>query len=549
MGDRVNQVRPAAVVILAAGEGRRMRSRTPKVLHRIAGRTLLDHVLAATDPLGAARRLVVVGHGREAVTAAIAGQPDVAAVVQDAPNGTGHAVRTALAAVGTFAPDDLVVVVPGDAPLLTPVTLRRLVALHTESGADATLLTAVQSDPAGYGRVVRDGAGAVRAVVEQRDADTATAAIREIATSVYAFRAGPLADALGRLSTANAQGEEYLTDVVGMLAGAGRPVAAYVTPTPAEIVGVNDRAQLAEAGRLMRDRLVARAMAEGTTVVDPATTWVDVEVTFEPDSTLLPGVALCGRTHVGRNAVVGPDCTLTDTTVGESATVARTTATGSWIGPGAVVGPYTNLRAGTRLGRGAKAGAFVETKAVDIGDGAKVPHLSYVGDAAVGERSNIGCSTVFANYDGVAKHRTTVGADVKIGSNTILVSPVTIGDGAYTGAGAVIKDDVPPGALAVREGRQRVIAGWVERRRPGTAAARAAARASAAEAPVGDNGAGAGLAAGGNGAGGSLAAGDGGPSGGTHAGGDGERLSDNGARGHTGGRAGMPSGRDGSNAT
>ncbi len=475
----MNRVRPAAVIVLAAGEGRRMRSRTPKVLHPIAGRSLLDHVLAAVGPLGAPRHLVVVGHGREQVVAALdqaaatATAPSVEAVVQDVPRGTGHAVRVALAA-RSFAEDDLVIVVPGDAPLLTSATLDQLIARHTEADAVATLLTARLDDPTGYGRVVRDDAGGVRAVVEQRDADAVVAAIPEVGTSVYAFQAGPLTDALAKLSTANAQGEEYLTDVVAMFVADGRTVAAHVTPSAAEVAGVNDRAQLAAAGRVMRDRIVARVLAEGTTVVDPATTWIDTTVTFEPDSTVLPNTSLCGTTHIARDAVVGPDTTLTDTVVGSGAKVTRTTADRSEIGPDAVVGPYTHLRAGTRLGRGGKLGAYVETKAADLGDGAKVPHLAYVGDATVGARANIGCGTIFANYDGVTKRRSTVGPEAKIGSATVIIAPAVIGAGAYTGAGAVVKQDVPPGALALREGAQRTIPGWVQRRRPGTAAARAA---------------------------------------------------------------------------
>jgi bifunctional UDP-N-acetylglucosamine pyrophosphorylase/glucosamine-1-phosphate N-acetyltransferase len=486
MGERVNLVRPAAVIVLAAGEGKRMRSRTPKVLHPIAGRTLLDHVLAAVAPLGAPLQLVVVGHERDQVVAAIdhhaaAVEPGPGpwattfeTVAQDAPRGTGHAVRTALAAAGPFREDDVLVVVPGDAPLLTPETLALLVARHAEAGAAATLLTAVLDDPTGYGRVVRDEVTGVRAVVEQPDADAEVAAIREVATSVYAFQAGPLADALTKLSTANAQGEEYLTDVIAMFAADGRTVAAHVTTTPEEAAGVNDRAQLAAAGRLMRDRIVARVLAEGTTVVDPATTWIDAGVTFEPDSTILPNTYLHGATHIASGAVVGPDTTLTDTIVGPDAKVSQTTADRSEIGPAAVVGPYTHLRAGTRLGRGGKIGAYVETKNAEIADGAKVPHLAYVGDATVGEGANIGCGTIFANYDGVTKRRSVVGPGARIGSATVIIAPVVIGAGAYTGAGAVVKWDVPPGALAVREGAQRTIPGWVQRRRAGTASARAA---------------------------------------------------------------------------
>ncbi len=457
-----------------------MRSDLPKVMHAVAGRTLLGHVLAAVTAIGTGRTVVVVGHGRAQVVASL-GDSDVVPVVQDRQAGTGHATRVALGALEDLGPDEPVIVLPGDTPLLTASTLAELVRTHAETGAVATLLTAVVDDATGYGRVVRDAAGRVVEVVEHRDADAATAAIREINASVYVFAVGPLREALAKVTTDNAQGEEYLTDVVGMLAAAGSAVAAYVAGDAAEVSGVNDRVQLAAAGRILRDRVVTEAMLAGTTVVDPSTTWVDVGVTLEPDTTLWPNTHLRGCTHIGRGAVVGPDCTLTDTVVGEGAVVTRAVADQSEIGARASVGPFTHLRPGTRLGAGGKLGAFVETKAAELGEGTKVPHLSYVGDAVVGARTNIGCTTVFVNYDGVAKHRTVIGSDARIGSDTMIVAPVTIGDGAYTGAGALVKEDVPPGALAVSSSRQRTIEGWVERRRPGTAAAQAARRSQERE--------------------------------------------------------------------
>jgi len=481
----VTQGRLAATIVLAAGAGTRMRSATPKVLHRVAGRTLLDHVLAAAAPLGARHTVVVVGHGREEVAASLLGRDGVRTAVQDRQGGTGHAVRVALGALDGLRSEDWVVVLPGDTPLLTPVTLAALVALHTERDAAASVLTAVVADPTGYGRVVRGpageqaagdpGDGPVRAIVEQRDADAATAAIREVNAGVYVFTVGMLRSALGQLTTDNAQGEEYLTDVIGLLVAGGESVAAHIAADAGETSGVNDRVQLAAAGAVLRDRFATAAMLAGTTIVDPATTWIDADVTFEPDSTVLPNTHLRGATHLAAGSVVGPDSTLTDTVVEAGAFVERSTVTKAWVGPGAGVGPYAHLRPGTRLGPDGRIGAYVETKAADIGAGTKVPHLAYVGDATVGERSNIGCGTVFANYDGVHKHRTLVGSDVKIGSGTVLVAPVVVGDGVYTGAGAVVRSDVPPGALAITEGRQRTIEGWVERSRPGTAAATAAA--------------------------------------------------------------------------
>jgi bifunctional UDP-N-acetylglucosamine pyrophosphorylase/glucosamine-1-phosphate N-acetyltransferase len=479
----VNDARPAAVTILAAGEGTRMRSKTPKVLHGLGGRSMLGHALDAARGVDPAYLLVVVGHAHDLVSAEVCRHdPAARPVVQQPQNGTGHAVRLALEEVPDLA--GTVIVIPGDAPLLTADTLRTLVEQHQTAGNAATLLTASRPDATGYGRVLRDEAGAVLAVVEDRDATPQQRLVREVATSVYAFEADRLRAALGQLSTDNAQGEEYLTDVIGLLVAAGRGVGAVVAADWTETTGVNDRVQLAAARAALRDRLLRGWMLAGVTVTDPATTWLGVDVVLEPDVTVHQNTQLHGHTVIRSGAVVGPNTTLTDTEVGADATVLATTATGATIGPAATVGPYTYLRPGTRLGRGAKAGAYVEMKAADIGDGAKVPHLSYVGDAAVGARSNVGAATVFVNYDGARKHRTVVGEDARIGSDTMLVAPVTVGDGAYTAAGSVITDDVPPGAMGVGRARQRNIDGWVGRRRPGSAAAAAAERAAQADAPA-----------------------------------------------------------------
>ena len=461
----MTEPRPAAVVVLAAGEGTRMRSATtPKVLHPLCGRSMLGHVVRAARGLDPEHLVVVVGHAREQVTAALAElDPAARAVVQEQQHGTGHAVRVALEALGPLT--GTVVVVPGDAPLLTTATLQALVQRHAEQGAATTLLTAVLDDPTGYGRVVRDADGAVTAVVEHKDADEPTRAVREVATSVYAFDGAALAEALRSLTTDNAQGEEYLTDVVGLHRAAGLGVAAEVAVVAGETMGVNDRVQLSQAARLLRDRLVEQHQRAGVTVVDPLTTWVDVDVELAPDVVLQPGCQLHGATRVASAAVVGPDTTLTDCEVGEGARVVRTHATGAVIGAAAEVGPFTYLRPGTRLGAASKAGAFVEIKASEVGEGSKVPHLSYVGDATIGTGSNIGAATVFVNYDGRAKHRTTVGDGVRIGSDTMLVAPLTVGDGAYTAAGSVITQDVPAGSLGVGRARQRNIEGWVARMR------------------------------------------------------------------------------------
>ncbi|AZM46452.1 bifunctional UDP-N-acetylglucosamine diphosphorylase/glucosamine-1-phosphate N-acetyltransferase GlmU [Streptomyces sp. WAC 06738] len=485
--------RPAAVVVLAAGEGTRMKSATPKVLHRICGRSLVGHVVAAAGELDPEHLVVVVGHGREAVTAHLGEiAPQARAVVQQEQNGTGHAVRIALEelAGSGVALDGTVVVVCGDTPLLAGETLDRLASAHDADGNAVTVLTAEVPDATGYGRIVReDATGAVTGIVEHKDASAAQREIREINSGVFAFDAKLLASALTQVRRDNSQGEEYLTDVLGILRSAGHRVGASPAADHREILGINNRVQLAEARRLLNDSLLRDAMMAGVTVVDPASTWFDVAVTYEPDAVVHPQTQLLGATHVGAGAEVGPGSTLTDTVVGAGARVLNTVADGAEIGPGASVGPYTYLRAGTRLGEGAKAGTYVEMKNADVGAGTKVPHLSYVGDATIGEYTNIGAASVFVNYDGVAKHHTTIGSHCRTGADNMLVAPVTIGDGAYTAAGSVITKDVPPGSLAVARGQQRNIEGWVARKRPGSAAARAA-EAARREGAAEDEGAG-----------------------------------------------------------
>jgi bifunctional UDP-N-acetylglucosamine pyrophosphorylase/glucosamine-1-phosphate N-acetyltransferase len=468
-----------AVVVLAAGEGTRMRSRAlPKVLHGFAGRSLLGHVLAATAPLAAAYTAVVVGHRRDEVVAHLTQvAPAAQSVVQDEQRGTGHAVRLALDVVPSAA--RTVLVLPGDTPLLTADTLRALVDEHASSAAAVTVLTSVVTDPTGYGRVLRAADGTVQRIVEHRDASAAELAVTEVATSVYAFDHALLRAAVGQLRTDNAQGEEYLPDVVAILAADGHRVAAVVAPAE-QTAGVNDRVQLAAAHRVYNTRLLEAHMRAGVTIVDPVTIWVDAEVTLEPDVTIWPSVELHGNTHVAEGAQVGPHVTLTRTTVGARAALSRTVAVDAEIGPDAAIGPFAYLRPGTRLGAGTHVGTYVEVKNSEIGAGTKVPHLSYVGDATIGEHSNVGAATVFVNYDGVEKHRSTVGDHVRIGSDSMIIAPREIGDGAYTAAGSVITQDVPPGAMAVGRARQRNVADWVLRRRAGTPSAQAAERARAA---------------------------------------------------------------------
>ncbi|BFV57610.1 bifunctional UDP-N-acetylglucosamine diphosphorylase/glucosamine-1-phosphate N-acetyltransferase GlmU [Kitasatospora sp. CMC57] len=475
---------PAAVIVLAAGGGTRMKSKSlPKVLHPICGRTLVGHAVAAAQELTPDRLLVVVGHQRELVEAHLAEYyPGVRTAVQLEQNGTGHAVRTALAALAAEGgePAGTVVITTGDAPLLTGGTLAALVASHAAQGNGVTVLTAVVPDSTGYGRILRDGADAVAAIVEEKDATDAQRAIAEINSGVFAFAAKLLAEALAQVTTDNSQGEEYLTDTLGILRAAGHRVGAVVAADHRDILGINDRVQLAEARRIMNARLTERAMRAGVTVVDPATTWIDVQVTYEPDAVVLPNTQLHGTTHLGEGCQVGPNSTLTDTAVGAGATVSNTTAIGAEIGEQAGVGPYAYLRPGARLGRKAKAGTYVEIKNSELGEGAKVPHLSYIGDATIGEHTNIGAASVTVNYDGVNKHRTTIGAHCRTGSDNMFIAPVTVGDGAYTAAGSVIISNVPAGALGVSRAQQRNVPGWVERKRPGTDSARAAAEANGA---------------------------------------------------------------------
>jgi bifunctional UDP-N-acetylglucosamine pyrophosphorylase / glucosamine-1-phosphate N-acetyltransferase len=443
-----------------------MKSSVPKVLHPLCGRPMLLHVIGALEQLGLERIVVVVGHGAERVIKTLHGETDVPLefVEQRVQRGTGDAVSVGL----TVFPDDMdgeddIIVVPGDTPLLRAETVAALARVHDEAGAAATVLTARLPDPTGYGRIVRGKNGQVESIVDHWDASTEEREIDEVNTSIYCFRRGLLAPALRRLSPENAQGEYYLTDAIAVFRVAGHKVIAMTAPETAEAMGVNDRFQLAEAETALRARINARWMRQGVAMVDPSRTYIDATVALGAEVHLFPGVILEGRTSVGAGSVLGPDTRLVDTVVGEGATVTYTVAHESEIGDGVTVGPYTHLRPGTRLGKGAKAGSFVEMKSSEVGEGAKVPHLAYVGDAEIGAGANLGAGTITANYDGRAKHRTTVGPRAHIGSNTVLVAPVEVGEGAYTGAGAVVTGNVPAGALA-KGVPARVEEGWVQSR-------------------------------------------------------------------------------------
>jgi bifunctional UDP-N-acetylglucosamine pyrophosphorylase/glucosamine-1-phosphate N-acetyltransferase len=469
-----------------------MKSATPKVLHRIGGRSLLGHAVAAARALDPAHLVVVVRHERDQVAAHVKEiDPEALVADQDELKGTGRAVAcglSALGAAGVGALAGTVVVTYGDVPLLSAATLQALVDRHEADGGAVTVLTAEVPDPTGYGRILRGAGGEVVGIVEHKDADDDQRRIREINSGIYAFDAEVLAAALARIGTDNVQGEMYLTDVLGIARAEGQRVIAVRTDDVWQVEGVNDRVQLAALGAELNRRVLERWMLAGVTVVDPRSTWVDVGVRLAPDVTLRPGAQLLGGTRVAGGATIGPDTTLVDCEIGPGANVVRTHGTGAVIGAGASVGPFSYLRPGTVLGERGKIGTYVETKNAVIGTGSKVPHLSYVGDATIGEHSNVGAATIFVNYDGVRKHHTVVGDHVRIGSDNMLVAPVSIGDGAYTAAGSVIDRDVPPGALGIGRARQTTVDGWVERKRAGTAAAQAAARARARSAGHEDDG-------------------------------------------------------------
>ncbi|WP_436004818.1 bifunctional UDP-N-acetylglucosamine diphosphorylase/glucosamine-1-phosphate N-acetyltransferase GlmU [Knoellia sp. LjRoot47] len=457
-----------------------MKSATPKVLHRIGGRSLVGHAIAAARVTGPQHLAVVVRHERDLVAAHIA-EVDAEATIadQDEVKGTGRATECALDAL----PADLtgtVLVTYGDVPLLTGETLVDLVARHEASGSAATVITAHLDNPQGYGRIVRDHAGHVAGIVEQKDASEEERAITEINSGIYAFDVAVLREALGQVGTDNAQGEKYLTDVLRIARDGGRTVDAHVIDDLWQTEGVNDRVQLAALGKELNRRNNERWMREGVTIVDPATTWIDSDVSIGRDAMILPGTQLLGATSIGSEARIGPDTTLTDTEVHDGAEVKRTEAVLAVIGERATVGPFSYLRPGTVLGVKGKIGGFVETKNARIGDGAKVPHLTYCGDATIGEGANIGAGTIFANYDGVAKHHTTIGAHSFIGSDTVIVSPVDVADGAYVAAGSAITADIEPGQIAVARGRQKNVDGWVARARAGTKTETAAQAATQA---------------------------------------------------------------------
>ena len=465
----------SAAIVLAAGFGKRMNSSTPKVLHPICGMPILGHVLETVEELKPAQIIAVVGHGKERVTKYLNSDfKKVKTVVQKQQKGTGHAVQTALAEMKNFK--GLVLITAGDTPLLTSDSIARLVAAAKES--KAAVLTADLPDPTGYGRIIRL-ASMVDRIVEQSDASREELEITEINTGVYVFDVEILKKAITQIKANNKQGEIYLTDVIAVINNMGESVSAVMCEDYLEALGINDRSQLAMSQQILQQTINEYWMSQGVSMRNPDSVVIDVNVTLGQDVYLDNNTHLLGNTAVGSNSVIGPDSMLKDCIVGTNSHVLRTTANEAKIGNNCEIGPYTYLRPGTILKDGVKAGAYVEIKNSTVGQGSKVPHLSYVGDATIGIETNIGAATVFVNYDGVEKHKTVVGDHVKIGSDTMLVAPVKIGDGAYTAAGSVITENVPAGALGVERTKQRNIEGWVARKRGKTKSASAARRTRA----------------------------------------------------------------------
>lgn len=449
-----------AAVVLAAGKGTRMKSHLPKVLHKLCGLPMISHVLGAVEGAGADRIVVVAGFGGELVAEEIGTRAEV--VFQHRQLGTAHALLQAGGLLKDF--QGKILVVCGDTPLVTNTTLKTLVEKHGESGARATVLTSVLSSPTGYGRVIRDTQGNVQKIVEQKDATPEELAVKEINTGIYCFSAGGLFSALDRLSPDNAQGEYYLTDIIGEYVRAGEKVGALAGADAAEIMGINDRCQLAAAEAVLRRREVERIMLAGVTVLDPSSAFVDSGVEIGRDTVIYPNTFIESGCSIGEGCVLGPGAHLMGSVLGNNVTIRYSVVMDSSIADGCSIGPFSYIRPGCELGKNVKVGDFVELKKTKVGEGGKVPHLSYVGDATLGEKVNIGAGTITCNYDGINKWPTVIGDHAFIGSNTNLVAPVKVGAGAVTGAGSTITRDVPPGALGVARGQQKNIPDWQARK-------------------------------------------------------------------------------------
>lgn len=448
-----------AAVILAAGKGTRMKSKLPKVMHRLAGKPMITHVLDLVTQNKIERSLVILGHGRVQIEEFLAGQTEI--VIQAEQLGTGHALMQALPYLDGV---NNIVVLSGDQPLIRPETLAELIRIHTHIQGAATVLTAQFENPYGYGRVVKNGENFVK-VVEEKDATLEEQAIREINTGTYCFNVSKLREALQKITPQNAQGEYYLTEVFDIFMTQGERIATYCTEDVNEALGINSRVQLAEAEHVLRERILKHWMDEGVTIIDPASTFIGCEVELSRDVVIEPFTTLKGKTRVAEDAILGPQTTLEDCICGTGCQVAYSVANKAQIGPRCNIGPFAYLRPGTVLEEGVKVGDFVEIKNSTIGQGSKVPHLSYVGDSQVGQSVNIGAGTITCNYDGINKHQTIIRDNVFIGSNTNLVAPVEVGEGAITGAGSTITKDVPAYALAVERSTQKLKENWVRNKK------------------------------------------------------------------------------------
>ena len=454
------------VVILAAGKGTRMKTLRPKVLHPLGGMPLIEHVVRTARALEPASITLVVGHQADDVTRALAHHPDLAFVVQEPQLGTGHAVLVTEPVLANAT--GALLLLSGDVPLLNATTARELVAHHHQQEAAATVLTAVTNTPAGYGRILRDADGDIARIVEERDASPDERRVTEINSGVYVFALPSVFESLHGLGSGNAQGEYYLPDLVQIHRAAGRTVATVCVGDFTEIRGINSQAELAELAAELRDRRARALMAGGVTIIDPSTTWIGVDVEIGPDTVLFPNVWITGRTRIGTNCEIHSGCRLVDADIADDVLVrAYTVIEQSRVGSGAKLGPFTHLRPDSDVRDHAHVGNFVELKKTVLGEGAKANHLAYLGDSTIGPGANIGAGTITCNYDGVNKHRTNIGAGAFIGSDSQLVAPVSVGDGAYVAAGSTITSDVPAGSLGISRSRQSNVDGWVARRKPG----------------------------------------------------------------------------------
>ncbi len=450
---------PCTAVILAAGKGTRMKSALPKVLHKIGGKVMVQHVLDVATQAGATNNIVVIGFGAAAVQKALEGQADF--VIQQEQQGTGHAVLQA-APLLTAAPGT-VMVLCGDTPLLTAASLTKLLAAHHEQSAEATVLTAVMPDATGYGRIVRNADGQVVKIVEQKDATLVEQQISEVNTGIYCFEQQALLAALQQINCDNSQGEYYLTDVIDILVRSSKKVGALSVADYRETLGINSRSQLAEAELIFRRRKLRELMDQGVTILDCNSTFIDQQVVIGTDTVIYPFTWIEGTTQIGKNCEIGPNTRLQNTRIGNSVILHFTYAHDCVVDDAAIVGPYVHLRPDTHLSAGVKVGNFVEVKNSIIGKDSKVPHLSYIGDTDMGERVNIGSGTITVNYDGVHKHRTIIEDDAFIGCNSNLVAPVVVAQGAYVAAGSTITKNVPAKSLGVARARQNNLAGWVDK--------------------------------------------------------------------------------------